>query len=100
MVEDMEEDMAEDGEDILTRMEDMVDTDTVIHMEDTEDMVEAGMDQEDTDQLEEVRQVARCEEVVEVVVVVDEVVEADLTELIRVSNYVETLAFKQHMNCI
>ena len=82
MVEDMEEDMAEDGEDILTRMEDMVDTDTVIHMEDTEDMVEAGMDQEDTDQLEEVRQVARCEEVVEVVVVVDEVVEADLTELI------------------
>ena len=79
-VEDMEEDMAEDGEDILTRMEDMVDTDTVIHMEDTEDMVEAGMDQEDTDQLEEVRQVERCE--VEVVVVVDEVVEADLTELI------------------
>ena len=82
MVEDMEEDMVEDGEDILTRMEDMVDTDTVIHMEDTEDMVEAGMDQEDTDQLEEVRQAARCEEVVEVVVVVDEVVEADLTELI------------------
>ena len=85
MVEDMEEDMVEDGEDILTRMEDMVDTDTVIHMEDTEDtedMVEAGMDQEDTDQLEEVRQVARCEEVVVVVVVVDEVVEEDLTELI------------------